>query len=105
MNSFVVARVFRRGVFLPIDKHILASKKASYKFPSAVARKLHASQDANKAALSEKIEDLFIPLEGRNQVSAANPRMACGARPVEQVPRQGKTMVARGGSRGFELLQ
>ena len=53
----------------------------------------------------EKVEDFLIPFERRNQVRTGNPRIARGARPVKEAPREGKTMIARGGSRGFELFQ
>jgi hypothetical protein len=36
MTLIVVARVFRRGVFVTIGKQTLASKEASYKFATAV---------------------------------------------------------------------
>jgi hypothetical protein len=39
MTLIVVARVFRRGVFLTIGKQTLAPKEAGYKFATAVERK------------------------------------------------------------------
>jgi hypothetical protein len=39
MTLIVVARVFRRGVFLAIGNQTLASKEASYKFTTALERK------------------------------------------------------------------
>ena len=53
----------------------------------------------------EKVENFLVPFERRNQVRAGDPGISRGARPVKQPPREGKTMIARGGSRGFELFQ
>src|SRR6266851_5501915 len=53
----------------------------------------------------EEVEDFLIPLKRRDQVGAGNSQMASASRPVQQFAREGETMIARGGSRGFELLQ
>jgi hypothetical protein len=53
----------------------------------------------------EKVENFLVPFERRNQVRTGNPGISRRARPVKQAPREGKTMVARGGTRGFELFQ
>src|SRR5258708_18047485 len=71
----------------------------------SIAKKAHRLKPALPNPLGEEIEDFLIPFERRNQVRAGNSGTARGARPVEQPARQGESMIARGGTRGFQLLQ